>query len=278
MKSKPLVSVVIPCYNDAKYIEQCVNSAINQTYPEIEVIVIDDGSNEETRLVLEKIEPLITALVFQDNQGQSNARNKGIELAQGEYILTLDSDDFFEPSFCEKAVKMIQGREDVKIVTCYAKRHRLTGYDIFETSGGYLKDFLNYNCALGTSLFKRREAQAIGGYDESMRKGFEDWEFFIRLLADGGKAVVIEEPLYNYRKRQGTTTALANENKYNLLRFLYSKHENLYKENFQSFVDYLLKRIEREEMEKIKNTQRLEFIIGTKVLRPLRFIKSLMRL
>lgn len=277
MERGPLVSVVIPCYNDAKYIKQCVDSALYQTYPKLEIIVIDDGSNEETRLILKKMESSITALVVQDNQGQSSARNRGIEIAKGEYILTLDSDDFFEPSFCEKAVKMIRGKENVKIVTCYAKRIRHSGYDIFKPSGGYLKEFLNYNCALGTSLFRRRDALMIKGYDESMKKGFEDWEFFIRLLRDGGKAVVIPEVLYNYRKRENTTTVLANKNKYTLLRYLYSKHEDLYKEHFKYFVNHLLNRIEREEKEKIKHTQRLEFLIGAQVLRPLRFIKSLMR-
>ncbi|GHA50428.1 glycosyl transferase [Salinimicrobium marinum] len=278
MDRQPLLSIIIPCYNDGRYIEQSVDSALNQTYPKIEVIVIDDGSNEETKAVLEKIKPYLTALITQDNRGQSSARNKGVKAARGDYILTLDSDDFFEPSFCEKAVKLIQGKEEVKIVTCYAKRLRNSGYDIFKPGGGYLKDFLNYNCALGTSLFRRREALAIGGYDESMRKGFEDWEFFIRLLKDGGKAVVIPEPLYNYRKRINTTTTVANKNKYALLRYLYSKHENLYKEHFQNFVDHLLNRIEREEKEKIKHTSRLEFIIGSQVLRPLRYFKSLIRL
>ena len=275
MERKPLISIIIPCYNDDRFVEQSVRSALNQTYPEIEVIVIDDGSNLATKLVLQKNERSITALITQDNQGQSNARNKGIEKANGEYILTLDSDDFLETTFCEKAINMIEGKEEVKIVTCYAKRIRQSDYDIFMPRGGFLKDFLKYNCALGTSLFRKKEALAIGGYDESMKKGFEDWEFFIRLLKDGGKAVVIPEPLYNYRKRGNSTTAIANKNKYSLLRYIYSKHEDLFKEHFEYFVDHLLTRIEREEKEKIKNTHRLEYIIGKQVLRPLRFIKSL---
>lgn len=74
----PKVSIVIPCYNDDQYIEQSVQSALNQTYPNIEIIVVDDGSNTKTKEVLKKIEPKITQLITQENQGQSTARNVGI--------------------------------------------------------------------------------------------------------------------------------------------------------------------------------------------------------
>ena len=70
---KPLISIVIPCYNDWQYVEQAVNSALNQTYPNKEVIVVDDGSNKKTKLVLKTIEPRITKLITQENQGQSTA-------------------------------------------------------------------------------------------------------------------------------------------------------------------------------------------------------------
>ncbi len=101
MNSNLLVSIIIPCYNDEQYIEQCVNSALNQTYSNIEVIVVDDGSNRKTKTVLKKLEPNITTLITQNNQGQSTARNVGIRYAKGNYILVLDSDDYFEPTFCE---------------------------------------------------------------------------------------------------------------------------------------------------------------------------------
>ena len=99
--NSPLLSIVIACYNDADYIEQAVTSALKQTYANKEVIVVDDGSNSETTAVLKKLEPKITMLITQENQGQSIARNNGIRQATGKYILNLDADDFFETSFCD---------------------------------------------------------------------------------------------------------------------------------------------------------------------------------
>ena len=84
------VSIIIPCFNDADYIEQSVQSAIDQTYQNKEIIVIDDGSDQKTKEVLKKIEPKIDKLIIQENLGVVIARNNGIEAAKGEFILTLD--------------------------------------------------------------------------------------------------------------------------------------------------------------------------------------------
>ena len=108
-----------------------------------------------------------------------------------------------------------------------------------------------------------------------MKDGFEDWEFYIRLLKKGGNAYIISEPLYTYRKRTDSTTIKATSLKYNLQKYIFVKHQELYKQHYSDLVDYLISNVKREEKEKIKNTQRLEFKIGKKILTPLRWIKSL---
>jgi glycosyltransferase involved in cell wall biosynthesis len=278
METKPLVSIVIACYNDAQYIEQAVQSALSQTYSNIEIIVVDDGSNAETKAVLKKTELKITKLITQENQGQSKARNVGIHQAKGDYILVLDSDDFFEPPFCEKAIVIFLKNKDVKVVTCHANLLYEDGsVNVYTPKGGTIKDFIYCNEALGTSLFKKEDWNSCGGYDESMKRGFEDWEFFIRILKSGGKAEVIQEFFYNYRKRSNSTTSKANKIKYQLLSYIYFKHRELYIDHFDEFFTHLLYKIEREEIEKNKNTQRLEFKIGKNILLPFRWIKSLFR-
>lgn len=276
--NNPLVSIIIPCYNDAQYIEQSVNSALNQTYKHIEVIVVDDGSNSETKAVLKTLEPKITKLITQENKGQSTARNVGISQAQGDYILVLDSDDFFEPTFCEKAIDAFESNLHCKIVTCWANLIYENGtVELYKPNGGDLNTFLINNCALGSVLFKKEDWKFCHGYDEQMRKGFEDWEFYIRLLMHGGSAQVIFEPLFNYRRKLVSTTSKANKIKYELLKHIYFKHDILYKENFQLLISHLLNSIEHEEKEKIKNTQRLEYRLGSFILKPFRFIKTLFR-
>jgi glycosyltransferase involved in cell wall biosynthesis len=278
VKKNILVSIVIPCYNDAQYIEQAVNSALNQVYPDKEVIVVDDGSDIETKAVLQKIERKITKLITQENKGQSTARNVGIRESKGEYILVLDSDDYFEPDFVEKAVAVFLENKNTKIVTCFANLilENEMSY-VYKPKGGDIASFLCSNNALGSAMFRNEDWQTSGGYDETMLQGFEDWEFYIRLLQKEGLAQVIEEPLYNYRKRNNTTTHRANAVKYKLLLYLFHKHNELYRMYLDDYVSYLLSKIEKEEYEKIKNTQRLEYKIGKVILKPFRWINSIVR-
>lgn len=271
-----IISIIIPCYNDWQYVEQAVNSALNQTYPHKEVIVVDDGSNAKTKEILKRLESKLTKLITQENQGQSKARNVGIEASKGNYILLLDSDDYFESTFCEKAFAIFKNNTESKLVSCQANLISENNTIILYTPmGGTIKNFLFFNAALGTSMFKKEDWNNCGRYDETMRKGMEDWEFFIRLLKLGGRAEIIQEPLYNYRKRKNSTTAIANSNKYELQEYIILKHQELYKADFHSFVTFMLSKIEREEAEKLKNLKRIDFRVGKMILKPFRFIKSI---
>jgi hypothetical protein len=275
MKQKKL-SIIIPCYNDAEFIEQSVQSALDQTYENKEIIVVDDGSNDETKAVLKNLEPKITLFITQENKGTSASRNIGIDASTGEYILVLDSDDYFEPEFCEKAIEIFEKYSNIKMVTCYARWFwDNKNFQIFKPAGGGLKNFLISNSSLGTIFFKKNWEE-VGGYDEKMINGFEDWEFYIRLHKNGGRTQVIPEVLFHYRKKEKSRTTLANENKYELLEYIYLKHVELYKENFELFAKHLLEKIKKEEREKIKITERIDFKLGTTILKPFRFIKSLL--
>lgn len=275
MYSNSLISIIIPCYNDAQYIEQSVQSALDQTYPYKEIIVVDDGSNAETKSVLKKIEPKISQLITQDNQGQSTARNVGINTAKGDFILVLDSDDYFEPSFCEVAEAVFCSNASIKIVTCQATLlFSDNKKELYIPKGGDIKNFMYGNCALGTSMFKKEDWKSVNGYDEIMRSGFEDWDFFIRLLKSGGTAFVIQKPLYTYRKREVSTTARANKVRYDLLNYIYVKHKDLYVSDFENFTCTLLNRLKQAETTQYKYKNKIEFKIGLVILKPFRFIKS----
>lgn len=273
-----LVSIIIPCYNDAQYIEQAVQSALDQTYPYKEIIVVDDGSNAETKTVLKKLEPKITLLITQENQGQSTARNVGINAASGEFILVLDSDDYFEPSFCEEAVAILQSNFEAKIVTSHVRRFTDDKtLDLFVPSGGDITVFVLYNGASGSSMFRKSDALEVGAYDEQMRKGFEDWEFYIRLLADGGYAHVIPKVYLNYRIRPNSTTSRANKVKTDLLHYIYIKNQSVFIQYYDTFITHLINKIDREEKEKLKIYNKLDFKIGYSILKPFRFIKLLFK-
>ena len=273
----PLISIIIPCYNDADFIDQAVKSALNQTYNNKEIIVVDDGSDEKTKTVLKSIEPKIDRLIVQDNQGQSGARNSGINAAHGELIIVLDSDDYFEPTFAKRAVEIISKRKEVKIATCWGRRITENDIliDIFKPGGGGLNSFLLQNGSFGSCMFRKSDWERVGGYDESMKQGFEDWEFYIRLIELGGEAYVIPEVLFNYRVRKSSTTIKANKIKYDLIRGIIRKNIKIYEKYHLGHSYYLLQRIEREEKEKYKLINSLEYQLGNLVLRPFRLIKKL---
>lgn len=273
---RSLISIIIPCYNDSDFIEKAVSSALNQTYPHIEVIVVDDGSDAKTKKVLKAIEPNVTKLITQDNQGQSIARNNAIQQAKGKYILNLDADDFFEPSFCEKSIQKFQEDSTIKIVTCLANRFNTKGLiDVFTPRGGTIQNFLFANSALGSSMFKRQDWEFTGGYEEQLPiLGFEDWEFYIHLLKQGGYAHVIDEVLFHYQVRENSTTDRIRDLKLDKFKHIIFKHLDLYKDNFEGLIENLMEQIRRESAEKVKHTKRIDFELGGAILKPLRWFKS----
>jgi glycosyltransferase involved in cell wall biosynthesis len=270
------ISIIIPVYNTAQYIEKCIDSLCNQTYKNLELILVDDGSNIETKNKLKELSSKIDIIIHQENYGQSFARNLGIKIAKGDFIIFVDSDDYVEVDFCKKLIQNYT--ENTSVVTC-SSNIIIEGIitSVFVPIGGNIKNAIKNNIALGTSLFVKQDLIAIGGYDESMRKGFEDWEMLIRLLNYTGKQVsVVKEPLYNYRKGIESTTIRANKIKYDLLKYIYQKNEEIYKQYFNDFIAFLLLRIEKEEKEKLKIYTRLEYKIGFYLLKPFRFVKRIL--
>ena len=104
--------------------------------------------------------------------------------------------------------------------------------------GGDLSAMLLNNTAMGSCMFKKKDWFFVGGYDESMRSGFEDWEYYIRLLSTGGSVYVIQELLFSYRKGIESTSTRANKIKYNLLKYIYQKNEEIYKQYFNDFIAF----------------------------------------
>jgi len=274
--NEPKISVIIPVYNTGIYLEQCINSIKNQTYSNTEIIVVDDGSNNLTKTKINELSGSIDILITQKNQGQSTARNVGIRKASGEHILVLDSDDYFEKNFCKKAIEILLSNESIKIITSDSNIVNNKGeiMNIYSPSGGDISEMILNNTAMGSCMFKKSDWLFVNGYDENMRSGFEDWEFYIRLLSKGGAVYVIKELLFNYRKGIVSTTTSANKIKYDLLNYIYKKNEHIYKQHFTEFIPFLLTKIEREEKEKIKTCTSLEYRIGFYILRPLRYIKN----
>jgi glycosyltransferase involved in cell wall biosynthesis len=270
----PKVSIIIACYNDP-YVVEAVRSANNQTYQNKEIILIDDGSEEEVARILRGLEGEVDQLIIQSNSGQSAARNNGIRISSGEYILNHDSDDFFEPDFISKSVEILEGNEHVRIVTCYANRiYQNKVVDIFKPTGGNFENFMFYNAALGSAMFKKKDWENVGGYEEVLPvRGFEDWELYLNILKKGGIAFVIEEVLFNYRLRENSTTRNIAHLRNEKFKHILLKHMDLYIVRFEETIEQLFRRMEKEQQQYLKVKEGLDYKIGSSILKPVRYLK-----
>ncbi|MBZ9632356.1 glycosyltransferase family 2 protein [Salegentibacter sp. LM13S] len=269
-----LVSVVIPCFNDAEYIEQALQSVLDQTYNDKEIIIVDDGSNEATKKVLSKLESKINLLLVQDNKGPSAARNYGISCAKGKFILTLDADDYFESTFISKALEVMKANPKVGMVTCKALTFNEQGpLGQILPKGGNANDLLYRNGAIASSLIKKEAWAESGGYDEEMVEGYEDWDFNISITKIGWKIYVIDEFLFNYRVKSGSRNEIANlEHKQDLMAYIYIKHQDLFIKDYEKNIQHVFLKIKEAEREKIKIKNSIAFKVGNKILKTFNFI------
>ncbi|MDO7172730.1 glycosyltransferase family 2 protein [Mariniflexile sp. AS56] len=277
MNTPSNVTVVIPCYNDGAYVISALHSVLNQTLKPERVIIIDDGSKAETRKILETIQHENVDVVFQENNGVCMARNFGIGLAKTDFILNLDADDYFEPSFIEKAVEVLNGNLDIAIVGCYYKKLKGTkiSNEIIKPLGGSIADFLVKNNAMNCSLFRKKCWEQVSGYDENMSNGYEDWDFWISILKNGWYMHIIKEPLFIYRVKTISRDSKALENHDSELRnYILNKHKQVYLDNFESFSSQLLYTNHELRKNKLKVINSLNYKLGSAILAPLRFLKK----
>lgn len=177
-----MVSIIIPVWGDyKKYLPDCIASIERQTYKDYEVIIVENKTD------------------------LPSARNEGIKRAKGEYILPLDVDDCLREDYLEKTV----GKGDI-ITTAYYNNSEKKVLPAREIN---LADLKRTNLIIACSLFKKEVWEKVGGYDEEMKDGYEDWDFWIRCLTAGYKVITIDEPLYEYKKRRESMVNTMNRQK-----------------------------------------------------------------
>jgi glycosyltransferase involved in cell wall biosynthesis len=205
------VSVVIPCYNYGAMLREALAS-IEQVRNAnlLEVIIVDDGSSEmETRKILNEAKEVGYSVVSQPNRGVGAARNTGIRLAKGEFILPLDSDNRLRDVYLKEGVSLL--KENPSIGVIYADAEYFG-----ERSGRlYASDFdllwlIRMNFIDACALYRRRLWEELGGYDEKMPlMGVEDWDFWLRVAAHGGRFFHVSKIGFDYRVRKESMMAKA---------------------------------------------------------------------
>lgn len=204
--SDSLVSIVIPCFNAGETLEDTVRSALAQTHSATEVIVVDDGSSDPATLELLRRCPWPGVRVLrQDNAGPAAARNRAIASASGRYILPLDADDLIDPSYVEKAVAVLDSEPGVGIVYCKAAKFGAESGP-WQLPAYALRELVIDNVIFVTSLFRRDDWVQVGGFSESLRRGVEDYDFWIKIVAMGREVRQLDECLFHYRVGHASRT------------------------------------------------------------------------
>jgi glycosyltransferase involved in cell wall biosynthesis len=223
----PTVSVVISSFNQGELIADAVESVRRQTQAPQRIVVVDDGSTDRDSLaVLDRLADHCE-IVRQENRGVSAARNAGISSGVEEFIVVLDGDDRLAPEFIAATFAALQQDPEVLATSSWLRTHGVLETDV-KPSGGRAPDFLHRNACPATMMVRRSAWVYSGGYDETMRDGFEDWDFCLSLLADGGRIDVVPRPLIHYRTAATSSNVRSMEKRLTLYGQLIDKHRGLF--------------------------------------------------
>lgn len=210
-----LVSIVIPTFNQVRYLPEAIESALAQTYPALEVIVIDDGSTDETPALLSTYTDPVIAF-RQENRGLAAARNAGWQAAYGDYILFLDSDDRLLPDKVARHVERLEANPSWALDYSAWQNLSQDGSHIFgeahpRCKGGLLKGLLlrDFFFYASSAVIRKSHIQELGGFDEALRWN-EDADFWLRLAKAGHPFGYLDQALLQYRIHPASMTTNVN--------------------------------------------------------------------
>jgi glycosyltransferase involved in cell wall biosynthesis len=194
----PDVSIIVPCYNGGRFLDGLMAALDRQTFRDFEIIIIDDGSTDElTARKLAELKDRVR-VIRQPNGGLPAARNSGARAARAAIMMMHDCDDTIEPSYLAETVPVLQSApSDVAIAFTHTQ---LVGGRSGVVTYYFNRFDLLFGNVIGAGVLVRKKCwSAVGGYDETMRGGYEDWDFNLRLVEAGFRGIEIAKPLFNYR-------------------------------------------------------------------------------
>jgi glycosyltransferase involved in cell wall biosynthesis len=235
-----LVSVIIPAYNAANLVKGAIESVLAQTLRDFEVIVVDDGSKDETARA---VEPFLTdsrvRYFYQENRGLPGARNSGAKISQGDYLAFLDADDFLAPTALDAMRKRFEetGAAWLNVGVLKLEGSNRTVRHPWRPAGDLLLSILDNDFITRSPFYPRAEFFGIGMYDEEIRMR-EDWDINIRMISAGRPFALLDEPLYLYTRTEGSITT-------SNLHKLFFYTERLLRKHHKSLADGRNKQVSR---------------------------------
>lgn len=275
------VSIIVPCYKQAHFLKDSLQSVLDQTYPHWECIIVNDGSPDNTQNIAEHWCTMDNRFKYlkKENGGLSSARNAGITISEGQYILPLDADDVLHHDYLKKTLIVLETNNNLGVVSCYSRFFLNNISNIvheLKPLGTNYNDLMFQNKLIATSLYRRKCWEEVNGYDESMKKGFEDWEFWLNVTKRGWDFQFVEEFLFYYRKaKKSMLTDTINQYSEENMEYIFRKHKELYTTHFDNTAEVLFYYIKTHRVGKMEIKNSLEYKIGKFILKPFRIIMEL---
>ncbi len=226
----PAVAVVIPCFNHGRYLRDAIDSVREQDWPNVECVVVDDGSTDpDTRRVLDKLGQQGVRVIRQENQGLSAARNNGVRATDAPFFVPLDADDRIAPGFISALLPPML--ENPSLGYCYSHVRFIGEADgVWQCPDYDPRRLLVENLSVATAVVRRAAFDLVGGYRTDMVHGFEDWDFWIALLAVGYHGRCVPQPLFEYRKHAPGESMLDKTQRHraDMVRLMIEHHRPLF--------------------------------------------------
>jgi glycosyltransferase involved in cell wall biosynthesis len=273
----PAISVIVPCYNQAEYLSETLQSVLDQDYSEWECIIVDDGSLDNTKEVAQQWTDKDSRFKYfrKENGGLSDARNFGIKYASGEYILPLDSDDRISSQYISEAVDVFKKDPRVKLVYSNLILFGTKNQKI-KTPGYNYKSLFTENPIFCSGIYRRNDFLQTGGYNTNMAGGLEDWDFWLEFIKEDDKVVKLEKYHFYYRiKEVSMLSSLNKEKNERLLLQIFKNHVPLFLEYTNPLRDHIEATHYKWEANLYKNS--IEYKIGDIICFPVKFIKRVFR-
>ena len=273
---RPRISIIVPCYNGARYIRETLDCLQKQTIDDWECVIVNDGSTDNSLEILKEYAAKDSRYKYIDkeNEGPSIARNTAIAASSGKYILPLDADDLIAPSYAEKAIEYLESHPKCKLVYCKAEffGDRNEPFELHE----YNYNELPYcNSIFCSCIYRHVDFDKTIGYNPNMRFRNEDWDFLLSLLNENDEVYCLPEVLFFYRQHGMTRNNNLDE------RYAYANlqmvmnHPDIYAKNKERTVDWInpLTNYYKTEMEKI--IQSKSYKLTNILLAPFRILKCI---
>jgi len=270
------VSIIIPVYNAEKHIRNCVNSALAQTYKNIEVIIVNDGSSDKSKKIIKSFRDQRIKYIEQENKGVAVTRNNGIRHSTGEFIAFLDADDYYFPKKIEEEVAFLEKHQEFDLVYCNAfhfydgKPNNLYQHKGKKPSGDVFEELLKgFFGQLNTVLISKKIFNQVGLFDESSCHS-EEWDLMLRISRAGFRFGFLDKNLVKIRIDKDSLSRMENQWK------MKEHNVNAFNRLFESMTEAEKRKYEYQKILRNLNLKlAIAYLVGGKKKKALSLLKSL---